>query len=101
MRKLCLSIAIGIASGMPLASATQTAGDLAGSPEGEPIFRCVVDYLRVDGLPLVQHSWCTRARPGGPIIPLLSLKGQGIVFGIRPWSAPDAPPIPKRQRPLE
>lgn len=66
-----------------------------------PIFRCVISYLQVDGLPLVHHGWCTRARPDGPIIPLISEEGQGLVFGIQPWSAPPAPPIPKHQRPLE
>lgn len=86
----------GVVAGVPA-----TAAPVVGEPGTEPIFRCVVDYLRVDGLPLVQHSWCTRKRAGGPIIPLLSLEGEGIVFGIRPWSAPAAPPIPKHQRPLE
>ncbi len=96
--RVSLTVACGLAASNLMAGAAQTAGS---QPEGDPIFRCVVDYLRVDGLPLVQHSWCTRKYPGGPAIPLLSLEGEGHVFGIKPWTAPPAPPIPKKQRPLE
>lgn len=100
MRRLSLIVAIGLATGSALATPTRTAVEPI-EIEPEPIFRCVVDYLRVDGLPLVQHSWCTRRYPGGPIIPLLSLEGQGLVFGVRPYQRPADPPIPKHQRRLE
>jgi len=101
MRRLSRIVAVGWLLAGSVAGVAATSAQTVGEGGTEPIFRCVVDYLRVDGLPLVQHSWCTRKTPGGPIIPLLSLEGQGHVFGIKPWTAPPAPPIPKQQRRLE
>jgi hypothetical protein len=75
-------VALGIALSIPIASAADI---LPPERERESRFvRCVVESLRVDGLPVVQHGWCywdTRERQWVPMSADLARKR---VFGIRP-----------------
>ena len=49
-----------------------------------PIQRCFVEYLRVDGLPLVKHGWCAWDEKLRRWLPLDSEIARERVFGIRP-----------------
>lgn len=100
MLKLSLSFAVSIAGAQFASAAQATIGD----PGTQPIFRCVIERLKVDGLPLVEHGWCTRIGAKENIIPLMTDQGQHTIFGIRPEDVHPiipAPPIPKHQRRLE
>jgi hypothetical protein len=48
------------------------------------IQRCVVESLRVDGLPVVQHGWCYYDEQHRRWVPLSSDLARTRVFGIRP-----------------
>lgn len=89
-----LWLACGIAAGTPAGAVDFQ----QPRPEDGAIFWCVVEGLRIDGLPLVKHSWCIRE--GGLIVPLASDEGQLRIFGIRPANGP-RPPIPDVYKPLE
>lgn len=67
------------------ASVTMAVADLKVPFESmPPIVRCVVESLRVDGLPIVQHGWCIWDGRQKMWVPLSSDLARTRVFGIRP-----------------
>ena len=75
----CVCIAVGIAVALPVARAADILPDAMGT-----IQRCVVESLRVDGLPVVQHGWCYWDGRQKMWVPLSSDLARTRVFGIRP-----------------
>lgn len=79
----CAGIAVGIALALPIAKAADIP-----TPERDeslpPIVRCVVESLRVDGLPVVQHGWCYWDTEQRMWIPMSRDLARQRVFGIRP-----------------
>lgn len=80
MRRLSVMIASWIAIALRGASAA----DLQLPEPDPPIQRCVVESLRVDGLPVVQHGWCYWDEQQKLWVPLSSDLARERVFGIRP-----------------
>ena len=83
MRRACrwhaASIAIGIAFALPVARAADI---LPNAMEG--LHRCVVESLRVDGLPVVQHGWCVWNDRYRRWVPLSADLARERIIGIRP-----------------
>jgi hypothetical protein len=79
----CVSIAVGIALALPFARAADI--PVPEQSEDMPwIVRCVVESLHVDGLPIVQHSWCAWDTSRRAWVPMSRDLAQQRVFGIRP-----------------
>jgi len=78
----CACVAVGIAFALPIASAADI--PLPERGDGPWIVRCVVDSLRVDGLPVVQHGWCYWDTEQRMWIPMSRDLARERVFGIRP-----------------
>jgi hypothetical protein len=78
MRYRLIGYCAGIALSMPGAAIGDTPTH-AGS-----ISRCVVESLRVDGLPVVQHGWCRFDEDQGLWVPLSADLARTRIFGIRP-----------------
>lgn len=75
----CVCIAIGTAFALPVARAADILPDAMGI-----IQRCVVESLKVDGLPVVQHGWCYFDEHQRMWVPLSSELARTRIFGIRP-----------------
>jgi hypothetical protein len=76
----CFSIAVGIALALPVARAA----DILPEDSMPPITRCVIDLMRVDGLPVVQHGYCFWDEDRRRWVPLSTSLARHRVFGIRP-----------------
>ena len=74
----CVSIAIGIAFALPIARAADV---LPNAMEG--LYRCVVESLKVDGLPVVQHGWCYWDERQRRWVPLSADLARERIIGIR------------------
>lgn len=81
---LCLTLATSIASGMLVARASDFPLSEPKDDLMPPIQRCVVESIRVDGLPVVQHGWCYWDTEQRLWVPLSSDLARQRVFGIRP-----------------
>lgn len=74
-------VALGIALSIPIASAADV---LPPERERESRFvRCVVESLRVDGLPVVQHGWCYWDIQERRWVPMSADLARERIIGIR------------------
>jgi hypothetical protein len=80
--RIAASIALSMLAALPIASAADIpVPEQEGMP---PIQRCVVESLRVDGLPVVQHGYCYWDTEQRMWVPLSADLARRRVFGIRP-----------------
>lgn len=82
MLRLCLAVA----TSMLVASAAGTArgADVLPAAPLPNIQQCVVELLRVDGIPVVRHGWCYWDEEDALWVPMSTDIAHRRVFGIRP-----------------